>query len=124
MITLNYRDSAPIYAQIKENLRHQIISGILTPGDKLPSVRELATQLSINPNTIQRAYNELELEGFIISVLGKGNYVSSDFSRDPKKIEKLKDTLRKTVIELRFMGVSDEELEKLIKTGESQNDRS
>ena len=121
---LNYRDSAPIYAQIKENLRHQIISGILTPGDKLPSVRELATQLSINPNTIQRAYNELELEGFIISVLGKGNYVSSDFSRDPKKIEKLKDTLRKTVIELRFMGVSDEELEKLIKTGESQNDRS
>ena len=124
MITLNYRDSAPIYAQIKENLRHQIISGILTPGDKLPSVRELATQLSINPNTIQRAYNELELEGFIISVLGKGNYVSSDFSRDPKKIEKLKDTLRKTVSELRFMGVTDEELEKLIKTGESQNDRS
>ena len=124
MITLNYRDSAPIYAQIKENLRHQIISGILTPGDKLPSVRELATQLSINPNTIQRAYNELELEGFIISVLGKGNYVSSDFSRDPKKIEKLKDTLKKTVNELRFMGVSDEELEKLIKTGESQNDRS
>ncbi len=124
MITLNYRDSAPIYAQIKENLRHQIISGILTPGDKLPSVRELATQLSINPNTIQRAYNELELEGFIISVLGKGNYVSSDFSRDPKKIEKLKDTLKKTVNELRFMGVSDEELEKIIKTGESQNDRS
>ncbi len=124
MITLNYRDSAPIYAQIKENLRHQIISGILAPGDKLPSVRELATQLSINPNTIQRAYNELELEGFIISVLGKGNYVSSDFSRDPKKIEKLKDTLIKTVSELRFMGVTDEELEKLIKTGESQNDRS
>jgi GntR family transcriptional regulator len=124
LITLNYRDSAPIYAQIKENLRHQIISGILTPGDKLPSVRELATQLSINPNTIQRAYNELELEGFIISVLGKGNYVSSDFSRDPKKIEKLKDTLKKTVNELRFMGVSDEELEKIIKTGESQNDRS
>ena len=124
MITLNYRDSAPIYAQIKENLRHQIISGILAPGDKLPSVRELATQLSINPNTIQRAYNELELEGFIISVLGKGNYVSSDFSRDPRKIEKLKETLKKTVNELRFMGVTDEELERIIKTGESQNDRS
>ncbi|MBR6332730.1 MAG: GntR family transcriptional regulator [Dehalococcoidales bacterium] len=124
MITLNYRDSAPIYAQIKENLRHQIISGILTPGEKLPSVRELATQLSINPNTIQRAYNELELEGFIVSVLGKGNYVSSDFTHDPKKIEKLKDTLKKTADELRFMGVTDAEIQKIIMTGESHNDRS
>ena len=120
MITLNYRDSAPIYAQIKDNLRHQIISGILKPDEKLPSVRELATQLSINPNTIQRAYNELEIEGFIVSVLGKGNYVSSDFSRDPRKVEQLKETLIKTVSEMRFMGVSETDIQNLIRTGESQ----
>ena len=124
MIALNYRDSAPIYAQIKDNLRQQIISGILKPGDKLPSVRELATQLSINPNTIQRAYNELEMEGFIVSVLGKGNYINSEFPRDPRKAEQLKEMLRRTVRELRFLGVDDAEIQKIIMTGESQNDRS
>ena len=63
MIQINYRDSRPLYEQIKEQLRRLITSGALTADEKLPSVRELASQLAINPNTIQRAYRELENEG-------------------------------------------------------------
>ena len=75
MVHLDYRDAKPIYTQIVENFRTQIAAGILQPGDKLPSVRELATRLSINPNTIQRAYRELEAAGFIQTLPGKGCFV-------------------------------------------------
>ncbi len=76
MIQLDYRDARPIYTQITDNYRSQIVAGILQPGEKLPSVRELATALTINPNTIQRAYRELEMEGWIASVPGKGSFVA------------------------------------------------
>ena len=75
MVHLDYRDARPIYTQIADNFRNQIRSGILLEGDKLPSVRELASVLAINPNTIQRAYRELEAEGWIASVSGKGSFV-------------------------------------------------
>ena len=75
MVHLDYRDAKPIYTQIVENFRAQIASGVLQPGEKLPSVRELAQQMSINPNTIQRAYRELELQGVIATVPGKGCFV-------------------------------------------------
>lgn len=75
MIQLNYRDARPIYLQIVENYKLQIRSGILENGEKLPSVRELATQLAINPNTIARAYRELEMGGWIATVPGKGCFV-------------------------------------------------
>ena len=70
MISLNYRDSRPIYEQIKDGLKKLIVTGGLAADERLPSVRALATQLSINPNTIQRAYNELEGEGYIYSIPG------------------------------------------------------
>ncbi len=76
MVHLNYRDARPIYSQIADGIREQILSGILQPEDRLPSVRELATQLTINPNTIQRAYRELELQGWIATVPGKGCFVT------------------------------------------------
>ena len=76
MINLDYRDARPIYLQICDGYRQQILSGILQQGDRMPSVRELATQLTINPNTIQRAYRELELQGWVVSVPGKGSFVS------------------------------------------------
>ena len=63
MISLDYRDSRPLYQQVKDNLRRMMLTGLLPPDEKLPSVRSLATQLAINPNTIQRAYSELEAEG-------------------------------------------------------------
>ena len=69
---LDYRDGRPIYIQIVDDLRQQIALGVLPPGEKLPSVRDLAAQLSINPNTIQRAYRQLEMEGWICTVAGKG----------------------------------------------------
>ena len=68
MITINYSDARPIYEKVKDSLRQLMLSGALPPDSKLPSVRELAMQLSINPNTIQRAYRELEQEGSIVSV--------------------------------------------------------
>ena len=76
MITLNYRDARPIYEQVCDGLRRLIVSGAIADGDKLPSVRALATQLAINPNTIQRAYNELETSGYCCSVPGKGCFLS------------------------------------------------
>lgn len=76
MITINARDSRPIYVQIKEGLCRLILTGVLREGERLPSVRELAGQLAINPNTIQRAYRELESEGFIYSMPGKGSFVA------------------------------------------------
>ena len=75
MVHLDYRDARPIYTQIADNLRLQIRSGILQEGDRLPSVRELAAELAINPNTIQRAYRELEAKGWIATVPGKGCFV-------------------------------------------------
>ena len=75
MVNLDYRDARPIYAQIIDTYRSQIAAGILRNGDRLPSVRDLAGQLAINPNTIQRAYRELEMAGWIATVPGKGCFV-------------------------------------------------
>ena len=76
MIQLNYRDPRPIYEQIKSELKRLILTQALAPGSKLPSVRELASQLVINPNTIQRAYRELDIEGYTVSIAGKGSFVA------------------------------------------------
>ncbi len=83
MVHLDYRDARPIYTQIADNFRNQIRAGVLAEGDKLPSVRELASALAINPNTIQRAYRELESEGWIASVSGKGSFVCAPIDADP-----------------------------------------
>ena len=75
MIFLDYRDARPIYRQIIDSLQQQILAGVLLPGEQIPSVRELASALSINPNTIQRAYRELEQSGWVLSIPGKGSFV-------------------------------------------------
>ena len=77
MIQLNYRDARPIYQQVKDGLRHLVVTGALQAGDKLPSVRALATSLAINPNTIQRAYEALEQEGYLYTVSGKGSFAAT-----------------------------------------------
>ncbi len=78
MLHLDYRDARPIYVQIMDGLKEQITSGVLQAGEKLPSVRELAASLTINPNTIQRSYRQLEMEGWIATVPGKGCFVCSN----------------------------------------------
>ena len=114
LITLNYRDSRPIYEQVKDELRKLIVSGAISDGEKLPSVRQLASQLAINPNTIQRAMGELEAEGYIVSVPGKGSFaVRAERAEDDARRRELSDRLRETAGELRAMGVSQSEIEAL-----------
>lgn len=110
MISLNYRDSRPIYEQIKDGLRKLIVTGALRADDKLPSVRALAQQLSINPNTIQRAYNELEGKGYIYSVPGKGSFAASVAGADTERKRELLARVREMLSELRYLGVSRKEL--------------
>ena len=121
MISINYRDARPIYEQVKDGFKQLIITGIL-PGDaRMPSVRELASELTINPNTIQRAYRELELEGFIISVPGKGSFVSGAGDMARAHIDELKEKLAAVAQELRSFGVSDEEMTQIIRGGKKHD---
>ena len=115
MISLNYRDSRPIYEQIRDELRKLIVSGALATDEKLPSVRALAAQLAINPNTIQRAYNEQEAEGYIYSVPGKGSFAAGNDAAGTRRREELLRQARDLLRELRYLGVSQEELAALLK---------
>ena len=110
MIHIDYRDPRPIYEQVKDGLRRLVVSGALPPGEKLPSVRELATALTINPNTIQRAYRELEAEDYIVSVPGKGSFAAERREENAERKWELLRTLRETCRELRWLGLSDEEI--------------
>ena len=101
MIQLNYRDSKPIYEQIKDGFRKLIITNSLSANEKLPSVRELASGLAINPNTIQRAYMTLEQEGLIYPVRGKGNFVAET----TRIQEKSREDFRKEFLELVKKGI-------------------
>lgn len=122
MISLNYRDSRPIYEQIKDELRKLIVTGALGRDDKLPSVRALAAQLAINPNTIQRAYNELETEGYIYSVPGKGSFTAENTGTDGRRRDELLMRVRELLTELRYLGVTQQELLTLLKEGEHNHD--
>ncbi len=119
MIQLNYRDALPIYEQIVRGVCEQIDAGILRAGDKLPSVRELAGTLAINPNTIQRAYQELERRGRIASVSGKGSFVCEDAQTDNR--EALFASLDKAVSGLLALGVTREALAAHITQGGDYN---
>ena len=121
MVHLDYRDARPIYTQISDGFREQIAAGILQQGDKLPSVRELATELTINPNTIQRAYRELEMQGWIASVPGKGCFVcgvplGAELENQP--LLQQFDTLTEQLVSL---GITRQELIRRISEGGNQN---
>lgn len=119
MISVNFRDARPIYEQVRDGFRRLILSGALPPDEKLPSVRELAGTLAINPNTIQRAYRELEQEGYICSVPGRGSFVCRDGGAAlAGRREKLSE-LRALARELRLLGASEEELLEALKGGEN-----
>ena len=119
MVHLDYRDARPIHRQISEGLKEQILAGILQAGDKLPSVRELATQLTINPNTIQRSYRELEAEGWIASVAGKGCFVCGLRNRADDQRQGLLDSFDQAVAGLLALGVTRQELlERLAQGGQ------
>lgn len=121
MIQLNYRDARPIYQQVKDGFRHLIIQGIMVQDEKLPSVRELATSLTINPNTIQRAYRELEREGYVYTISGKGSFVAGVPEKDAARKAELWEQLEDTVQELLFLGANWGEIVQRIRNqGSSQ----
>ena len=110
MFSINYRDPRPVYEQIVDEIRKLIISGVFSADEKLPSVRDLARQLAINPNTIQRAYRELELSGYLYSVPGKGNFAGAGHEIDEGRKRDLLRTLGEAARELRFLGVGEAEI--------------
>ncbi len=119
MININFRDSRPIYEQVKTTLRKLIVSGAMSPDEKLPSVRELASQLVINPNTMQRAYRELEQEGYIISIPGKGSYANLSAQVDEGRKKELLTAMDEIVAELLYLGVTPDELDRRIREKEA-----
>lgn len=120
MIVLDYRDSRPLYQQVKDSLRRMMLTGLLEPDEKLPSVRSLATQLAINPNTIQRAYAELEAEGYIYSVAGRGSFVSAGDGEHLRRIAELTGRLVPLLEELKSLGYTREQLLVLLEGGEGK----
>lgn len=98
MLHIDYTASQPIHQQIEEQICSLIATGILRPNDWLPSVRQLATDISINPNTVQRAYASLEEKGVIVSVKGRGSFVSPDLTAIDRIHEKMLDSMMREVI--------------------------
>lgn len=109
MIIIDYKDRRPIYEQIVERLQELILKGALEPDSQLPSVRNLAMELSINPNTIQRAYTELERQGYIYSIKGKGNFIAtSDQLIEERKTEIMNKVIQ-LVSEANSLGITEEQ---------------
>ena len=119
MLNLDYRDARPIYEQVRDNLRRLMVSGAIQEGEKLPSVRSLASNLAINPNTIQRAYSELEAEGYIYSVPGKGSFAAAEGGEQQRRIRELKTQAAPLLEELKTLGCTEEDLLQLWRGGET-----
>lgn len=114
MITIDYTSRIPLYEQIVERFQMLIIKGGLPSGSQMPSVRALAIDLSLNPNTIQKAYSLLEQQGYIFSVKGRGNFVADVHAQIREKQNRCKTDLKKLVTHARELGISEEECHTLI----------
>jgi len=111
MFQLDYRDHRPLYEQIKEKIKLLMINGVLKENQQLPSVRELAQALTINPNTIQKAYKDLESEGYLYSIRGKGSFVSPlNHEMNNERKKELLQIIEKAVEELIYIGIPQEQL--------------
>ena len=110
MLNLDYRDARPIYEQVRDGLRRLMVTGVIQEGEKLPSVRTLASRLAINPNTIQRAYESLEAEGYLYSVPGKGSFAAPHTGVDQGRKEDLLGHFDAVTAELLYLGVASDTL--------------
>ena len=115
MITLDYADRRPIYEQVTTKMKELIMHGILEADCQLPSVRELAMELSINPNTVQRAYAELERQGVIYCVKGRGNFVAATDIIAEQHREEMKSRLSDLIKTAKQANVKEEEFVELVK---------
>lgn len=122
MIILDYKDTRPIYEQIVDKLQKLIINGVLEPDSKMPSVRTLAMELSINPNTIQKAYAELERQGFLYTIKGRGNFVTYHEGLYLLKKEEYMKKIEAVLEEAAEIGISREEILADLKKGGTCND--
>ena len=125
MILIDYQDSRPIYEQIVDRFRVLILKGVLREGDPLPSVRKLSMELSANPNTVQRAYAELERQGFIYSVKDRGNFVRSSSSLKEVRYRELLGEMEAILMKAEESGISRKALleELLEKEASGGNDK-
>ena len=110
MVLIDYKDTRPIYEQIVERFKTLILKGVMQPDEQMPSVRSLALELSINPNTIQKAYAELERQGFIYTVKGRGSFVLGDSSLVEQRRKEYLDQIIKLVKELLEIGMTKMEI--------------
>ena len=110
MLNLDYRDARSIYEQVRDNLRRLMVSGAIQEGEKLPSVRSLASNLAINPNTIQRAYESLEAEGYVYSIPGKGSFAAPRTGVDEERRDRLLGQFDSLTAELLYLGVTRDRL--------------
>jgi GntR family transcriptional regulator len=116
LFIIDARSSTPIYEQIIHSVKESIIKGILQPGDKLPSVRELASMLTTNPNTVSKAYSELERMKIIETLRGRGTFVSTDYKPklEEEKMAKLKEDLKKVLMDAHYMGIKKGDIKNIM----------
>ncbi|AQX54987.1 GntR family transcriptional regulator [Priestia flexa] len=119
MFDLDIRSRKPIYEQLVDKLKELIIHEVFKADEKLPSVRLLAKELTINPNTIQKAYRELEHQNYIYSIPGKGSFVTAQSELlNNEKVKKMKEDLVKLIAEAMYLGMGKEEILSLISQAE------
>lgn len=110
MIWIDYKDSRPIFEQIVEKYEKLILHGAIEPNTKMPSIRKLAMELSLNPNTVQKAYAELERRGYTYTVKGKGVFVNYDSTQKAEKTKQVLATIQELVTEAIELGLGEEEI--------------
>ncbi|MBR1757399.1 MAG: GntR family transcriptional regulator [Lachnospiraceae bacterium] len=117
MIRIDLTSVTPIYEQIIDGYKEAVMKGYLREGDAVPSVRKLALDLSVTPNTVAKAYAELERQKLIVTVRGKGTFIAKkpEILADEGKIEELDQKLKKLVIEYRLSGLTEDALEEKVK---------
>ena len=115
MLSIDYKNPKSIHEQIEDGIKELIVNGVLKENEKIPSVRELSVSLTVNPNTVQRAYKELELTGCIYSIKGKGNFVSPlSRIKDEADTNSLYEALDSVVRELKFLKEDRKKIEEVI----------
>lgn len=123
MIQVDVRSRVPIYEQIVHSFKQMTMSGILSPDEKLPSVRELSQELTINPNTIQKAYQELERQNIIYTKRGQGSFVNPNIQAINKeeKMGELIEEIKRIIVESMYLGISKEKFLDIINSAYEDN---
>ncbi len=121
MVTINKNSSRPYYEQLVIGIKEEILQGILEAGDQIPSVRDMAKQLLMNPNTVSKAYKVLEAEQVLVTVKGKGTFVKAvdDLPRDERRVQKLKRQFNILFIEAKHLQVTEEEIQQWLKEAQA-----